>query len=114
MKIADFETAVRDLLSDAVSGGDDNSYRWTPAVLLLWINEGRKQLFGLRPEAFYVSGIVTEYPGDLAISKDTDLDPMYDSQLVNYVCYRALSRDNEDPETAALANGYLQKFLSGV
>jgi hypothetical protein len=116
MKIADFDNAVRDLITDAVGGDGDagDEYRWTPATLLLWVNEGRKQLFGLRPEAFYVSGIVRRYPGDLLANKDIDLDPVYDAQLVNYCVFRCLSRDNEDPETGALAKGYYSLFLNGV
>ncbi len=114
MKIADFETAVRDLISDAVGGDSGNEYRWSAAIFLLWLNEGRKLLFKAAPEAFYVDAILTAYPGDLGTGKDTDLDPMYDSVLVNYCVYRCLSRDNEDPETGRLADGYLKKFMSGM
>lgn len=113
MKIADFNQAVRDLLSDAVGGEAADEYRWTPDTLLLWVNEGRKQLFSLRPEAFYVSGVVRQYPGDLTENADIDLDAMYDAQLVNYCLFRCLSRDNEDPETMVLAQGYYRLFISG-
>lgn len=114
MKIADFKNAVRDLITDAVGGAKSDEYRWTPAVLLLWINEGRKRLFGLRPEAFYVSTIVTAYPGDLKEGADIDLEATYDADLVNYCVFRCLSRDNEDPETSGLAQGYLRMFVNGV
>lgn len=114
MKIADFTSAVRDLISDAVGDENLDEYRWTKQTLLGWINEGRKQLFKIRPEAFYVETVLTAYPGDLKIDADIDLDAMYDAQLVNYCVFRCLSRDNEDPETAALAQGYYRLFLTGV
>lgn len=114
MKIGDFTNAVRDLISDAVGGENLDEYRWTKETLLGWINEGRKQLFKIRAEAFYVSAVVTEYPGDLKLGEDIDLEPLYDAQLVNYCVFRCLSRDNEDPETNGQARDYYRLFLSGV
>lgn len=113
MKAADLELAVRDLVSDAVSSGGE-SYRWTPADLLRWRNDGRRSLFALRPDAFYVETIVTDFPGDQEAADDLDVIDTAVPSLINYIIYRCLSRDNEDPETSRLADGYFQKFINGV
>lgn len=113
MTLADFANDVRDLISDALPDGDEN-YRWTPSDLLRWVNEGRRQMFRMRPEAFYLSKIVTSCPAALEADAKLDIADEYIADLTNYVAYRCLSRDNEDAETMALAEKYRKKFIAGL
>lgn len=113
MKISELNQAVLDLLSDSVPAVD-GSYRWTPADLLRWLNDGRRAVFNIRPQSFYVRDIVTGYPGDKQSGDDLDVIDGEIPPLMNYMVYRCLSRDNEDPETGKAAGEYFTKFIAGV
>lgn len=100
---------IRRLIGDTVE-----TYRWSNEVLLVWLNECREALYAIHPEAFYVDEIVIAYPGDLALSGTLDVTEDFRSIVTNYVAYRALSEDSEDPETRQDAGTYIQKFLGGI
>jgi len=113
MTFKEFNENVLDLLSDSVPSGE-SSYRWTPRDLLRWINDARRAVFSIRPQALYLKKIHTDFPGDLKETDDLDVISSEIPSLINYVVYRCLSRDNEDPETANNAKSYYEKFLMGV
>jgi hypothetical protein len=100
---------IRGIIGDSLT-----PYRWAESVLLEYLNEGREKLFSMRPEAFYVSEIVVSYPGDLLAESTLDLVFDHRSSMANYVAYRALSEDSEDPENRKNAQDYLAKFMAGV
>jgi hypothetical protein len=101
---------VRDLISDS-----ESPYRWLDATMLDWLNEGAAAVFENHPEFYYVDSVVTTPPDTLTIVADT-LTTTQSGQkiLINYVAYRCLSRDNEDPETLQQAERFLQAYALGV
>ena len=110
MTVTEFITnRVRRIIGDSVV-----SYRWDDTQLLAWVNEGREQLYAMRPEAFYVSEIVTAYPGDLVAVNTIDITESFRSVLVNYVAYRTQVEDSEDTETRTAAENSLKKFIAGI
>lgn len=102
---------ARDLISDS-----EAPYRWENATMLDWLNEAQAALFEAHPEFFYVDSVVVDPPEELS---DWDVTLMTTTQtgqkiLINYVAYRCLSRDNEDPETMQMAGKFLEVYGMGV
>ena len=101
---------VRDLISDS-----ESPYRWLDATMLDWLNEATAALFEGHPEFYYVDSVVTVPPATLTIVTDTLITTQSGQKiLINYVAYRCLSRDSEDPETLAQAKQFLQIYGLGV
>lgn len=101
---------VRVILTDA-----DAPYRWDDPTLLRHLTDGRRDLFRLRPDAFYVSAIVTEPPtfaeeltADLAI-----LEP-YVAPLAYFVAAKALMQDAEHAANVKTAEKYMQLYAQGI
>ena len=94
-------------LQDVISG----AYRWTDAELTYWVVDGSIEIGRLKPEA------ITDYqssPTAASIpSGASSINSLYGTALVDYVCYRALSKDGEDGE-AQVAGRYLQSFYAGL
>ena len=103
-------TKTRDLISDALS-----PYRWEDTTMVDWLNEGMAAMFENHPEFYYVSEVVTTPPNSLTSTVD-ELTTTQSGQkvLINYVAYRCLSRDNEDPETLKQAAQFLELYAMGV
>lgn len=77
-------------------------------------------MFEAHPEFYYTDSVVTELPllpsGEYVSSEYDELDTTQTGQklLINYVAYRCLSRDNEDPETMQMASRFLELYGMGV
>jgi hypothetical protein len=107
MTVTDFITNhVRSQISDKVS-----DYRWDNPALLIYVNEGRKNLKGIHPEAFYVSGIVTGEPADLAIGATLDITACYILSLASYVCFRVLGENSEDASNRELSAYHYKLYM---
>jgi len=114
---------VRDLISDS-----EAPFRWqsdpvtTPgdpgefgASMVDWLNEAAASMFESHPEFYYVDEVVTTPPSELYSSNDTLTTTQTGQKLlINYVAYRCLSRDNEDPETLQMASRFLELYGMGV
>ena len=113
---------VRDLISDS-----EEPFRWPddlPAVgepghfgasMLDWINEAASAMFENHPEFYYVDSVVTSPPASVIAVVDTLTTTQTGQKiLINYVAYRCLSRDNEDPETLQQAARFLEAYAMGV
>lgn len=101
---------VRDLISDSTS-----PYRWDDSTLLTWLNEGAASLFQMHPEFFYETEIVTDPPTAMANTAEALTVAVLGRKiLVNYTAYRALLRDNEDPETMQMTQRFLELYSLGV
>jgi hypothetical protein len=101
---------VRDLISDA-----ESPYRWDDGTMLDWLNEGVAAMFENHPEFYYVDSVVTTPPATLTATNELLTTTQTGQKvLINYVCYRCLSRDNEDPETLQQAARFLEAYAMGV
>lgn len=94
---------IRMALSD-----EDEPYRWTDDDLTLWANEGRQALWQFRPDAFYVTKVVTTPPRDIEYTAALDVLPTYQAYLVNYVVARCLGNDAEHAANLSKAVYYQQ------
>lgn len=109
MTVTEFLTEVRDQIGDEVTG-----YRWSNPDLLLYLNAGRRALWALHPEAFYVTEVVVGDYADLDANDDMDLVEHFLSPLMHFVCHRTLSEDSEDANQAALAASHFQLYVAEI
>ena len=101
---------VRDLISDS-----ESPYRWEDATMLDWTNDAQSAMFDNHPEGFYSDEVVTSQPPNVTATSDTLTTTQTGQRvLVNYVCYKCLSRDNEDSETLKQASLFLEQYAMGV
>lgn len=103
-------TLVRRMYGDSVA-----PYRFDDTVLLAYWNAGRRDLFNRRPEALYVTGIVTSDITDAtALSDDVGVRPIYYNAMAYYLAARILMEDMENPGNAAKGNAFMQMYVSEV
>ena len=103
-------TRARRLISDVVPDSN-GQYRWSPAVLLVYLHDALDMLWTLRPDAFYVDGVVTEQPTNPATtSKVVSVKQRFAFCLANGVSSIALSEDSEDTINLDLSKKYRDEF----
>jgi len=94
-------TRIRRAVSDAIA-----TYRWSDAVMALYISDWLRALWRLHPEAFVVSEIVTTPPAEVDAAGLTDELPVldiYEDSGFHFVCGRILGEDSEDAANQNLA-----------
>lgn len=97
---------VRQQISDQTT-----TYRWDDTVMLLYLNDGRREITRRHPEAMYVSSIVVDPVTDMTtLTADIDLTDYYINALVHYVCFRILIEDAENAVNAQTAVSHKQLF----
>lgn len=96
---------VRDQIGDSVT-----PYRYADTKLLRYLNDGRRALKVLHPEAFYVSTIVTADYADIAETATVDVIEHFTNALMHFVCHRCLSEDSEDASAHALAKTHFELY----
>lgn len=102
---------VRDLISD----DQGPEYRWADGTMVDWLNEAAASMFEAHPEFYYVDEVVTTPPATITGATDQLTSTQTGQKLlINYVAYRCLSRDNEDPETMQAAGKFLELYGMGV
>jgi len=105
-------TLVRPQVSDAV--GAEADYHWSTAQILVYVNQMRRELYTMHPEAFNVTEIVTSEPADLKVTTgDLDIRGQFVGPAFHYVVFLLLSEDSEDAANQNLANDHLQKAIMG-
>jgi hypothetical protein len=110
MLASDIITRVRDLLGDEVA-----PYRWTDTKLLLWLTDAQRDLAMRRPDSLYLTSVTTTQPGVVAALGDTlVVADHFIGALVDFVCFRAFMRDNEDPINAAKSSAHFQTYLAEI
>lgn len=103
-------TKTRDLISDS-----EVPYRWDDPTMIFWLNEAQASMFEAHPEFYYVDSVVVDPPSEVTATVDeVSVTQTGQKLLINYVAYRCLSRDNEDPETMKAAGTFLELYGMGV
>jgi len=102
----DIVTRVRARISDEIA-----TYRWSPEKLLMHINDARREISRLHPEARYVTEVVVDALEDMAtLGEDCGLTADFNNAVLHYVCHRCLSEDSEDAANQAFAVTEYQLF----
>lgn len=105
VRVADLIAQARDLLNDTF-----DPPRWPATQLLTYYNEARQRIWQFRPDAFYVTRIVTAWPGHVLNDQQAiDVLATYETMIVNYIVARALSQDAEHA-----ANATMSQFFGGT
>lgn len=90
-------------------------FKWLDDELIMYINDGIKEILKLRPEAIFTSGITFPITEPSEISATTDTLTLADNFLpviANYVMYRANTK-NQEYANAERAGHYLNEFKHG-
>jgi len=99
---------ARFILADTVIA----TYRWTDAILLVWLNEGSRLIAEKRPESLLTAPYTQTTYADIAAIGNTVLLPdKYRDALVDYVCYRAFEQDSQDERDLARAKAHRDGFV---
>jgi len=108
------DTLVRPQVSDDVGPAAD--FHWTQDQALAYVNQMRRDLYTLHPEAFNLTAIVVAEPADIVIGVidgDIDIRNQFVGSAMHFVVFLLLSEDSEDAANHALANDHLQKAIMG-
>ncbi len=107
--LATIEDTARGIVVDREVGGITPFF--SDAEVLTAINLTKNDFFGQRPEAFFVSTVITEPPADLT-SGDTEIDllPWATGQFCFGVAYFLLSQRGKDAFYRKAAQEVLKKY----
>lgn len=109
MTIADLLVLVRRDIND-VAGT-----RWPDGTLLNYYNAFLRIAWARKPFIFYVSSILTSYPGDAATSSaDINFDSIWSGSAIDYIDFRCLSEDSEDGNVLQLAQDHYNRFVASL
>lgn len=77
-------------------------YRYESPTMLAYCNEELRELWSMHPEFFYVSTILTSYPGDLAsLAEELPITVHAVKALTDAICVRIFEETGEDADNAA-------------
>lgn len=106
MTILDLFGLVRQQINDVAK------VRWSDATMLTYYNMCRQVFWNETPFVFYLTSIITAYPGDVSDdSIDIDFGVNWSEAAVSYLCYKCYSEDSEDANMQVLAKENLEKFV---
>jgi hypothetical protein len=99
---------ARDLIGDP-----EVPYRWSDQVLLDWIFDAEVELQSIRPDSTMSSSIIpVAITRKNTLSQDLQTVDKFISCIVDFVCFRAMSRDAEHANNERLATSYYQQFTT--
>jgi len=110
---------IRPQVSDAV--GPESDFHWTNSQVMYYMNQMRRMLYTLHPEAFNLTAIQITEPADLdveggisaSLDATIDIRAQFVDSAMHYVAFLMLSEDSEDAANQSLANDHLQKAIAG-
>lgn len=110
MTANDIITRARETLFDTTE-----PYRWSNEEFLRWLTDGLRELWVRRPDAFYVTAIVTTPPAAVTLTAASvpALDA-FTQPLADYLCFRAFMRDSDDAASANRAQLHLKLFAAEI
>jgi len=102
----DIETRVRTLLK---SGSE---VRWDDAELLLWVNDGVREIVRRRPDAQYTATINNAAIIDITdLSETLVLVEYYRATMTNYVLHRCYQKDAEYSNGREMSEYWWNMFI---
>lgn len=100
----------QDVLDDIRQGlHDPSKERWSDSDLIQRVNVTRHELWGIRPEAFYVLSVVTDVPADpddQSFEMTIDVLPTWVHALSCHVLWQCYFDDSDERQNVALADRY--------
>lgn len=91
--------------------------RWKDEQVVTFINNGLREINKRRPDAFFTELDLptSEIPTTVTLSSgEIELNAFFEEPLVHYMCYRALSRDSDDPANAQQAGLFFNLYTQGI
>ena len=91
--------------------------RWKDEEVVTYLNNALRDLNKRRPDAFFTEyGVpATEVPAALTLSSgDIEINDFFEEPFIHYACYRALTRDSDDPANTQQVGFFLQLYKAGI
>lgn len=105
-------------LDDIRTGlADPDKVAWPDPALLTLVNNTRNELYGLHPEAFYVSSVVVALPADptdASLTSAIDFLPTWAEAIKAHVRWQAYMEDSDERQNMALADHYFAVWAKKV
>lgn len=110
MLASEIITRARETLFDTTT-----PYRWSDAELLRWLSDGLTELWIRRPDALYVSAVVTTSPAAVsAVGSNIVVLDQFRAALMDYICFKAFLRDSDDQANAARSTAHFKLFMAEI
>lgn len=97
----------QDLLDNIRKGlNDPTKVRWTDSDIVQKVNATRAELWGLHPEAFYVSSIVVALPSDpddSNLGSSIDFTSTWTEAVMSHVMWQCYMDDSDETQNVKLA-----------
>jgi hypothetical protein len=108
----------QDLIDDIrLRLNDPDKTRWSDGEILDRINVTRNELYGIHPEAFYVSSVVTSMPtdpNDSQLESTIDFLPVWVHSLMSHVLWQILMDEIDERQNIAQADRYFAVWAKKV
>jgi hypothetical protein len=108
----------QDLIDDIrLRLNDPSKNRWTDGEILDRINITRNELYGIHPEAFYVSSVVTSMPtdpNDSQLESTIDIMSIWVGAVMNHVLWQCYMDDSDATANGKLADTYFAVWAKKV
>lgn len=94
---------------------DETSVRWSDTVLRTYAFSGEIEIVGKHPEAQFENRVLASTPVLLtANTQSFTIDASWRTPLIDFVCSKVLSEDDEDQHNAALAKKFFAAFTAAM
>lgn len=104
------DVRVRRQVGDTVAG-----YRYLPATMLVYLNDGRRAIYTDHSEAFWSSAVLTAAPSELtSLGEDVGVHETFINALVDYICYRIHLENAQHANNATKAEQHLAAFTRAM
>jgi len=95
---------------------DENTpYRWSDVSLLLWLNDGQREIVLERPDALFDSDAdLKTLTEATATTDELTLEDSWRTPLMDYICFMAFQQDSDDTANQQRATSHYQLFQQGI
>jgi len=108
----------QDLLDEARKGlNDPSKVTWPDADLLTRVISTRRELFGLHPEAFCVSAVVTALPTDpseTSLTSSIDFDTSWVASVIHHIQWQCFMEDSDERQNIQQAQRHYDAWEKRV
>ena len=108
----------QDLIDEARRGlNDPSKVAWPDPDILARVNNSRRELYGMHPEAFCVSSVVVAIPtdpGESDLASAIDFDTSWAFSVINHVQWQCLMDDSDERQNVQQAQRHFDVWQNKV
>jgi len=104
------DVRVRQQVGDSVA-----DYRYDTPLMLVYVNDGLREIWRQHAEAFYGSSVIVEYPGDLSsLTEELPIGDNFINALMHFVCHRIHLQNAEDANNREKSAMHYDLFMRAM